>query len=56
MFRQGEALYDLEADGVLIETLKKHLKPQGKVRGGWAYNGPVFVETVVLILTGMVGA
>ncbi len=52
---KGEALYDPEADTVFIETIKKHLKPQIKVIEVDAHiNDPVFAETVVPLLTGMI--
>ena len=52
---EGEALYDPEVDRAFIKTLKKHLKPQIKVIEVDAHiNDPVFAETVVPILTGMI--
>ena len=52
---KGEALYDPEADMAFIKTLKKHLEPQIKVIEVDAHiNDPVFAETVVPILTGMI--
>ena len=52
---EGEALYDPEVDRAFIKALKKHLKPEIKVTEVDAHiNDPVFAETVVPLLTGMI--
>jgi len=51
---KGEALYDPEADKTFIETLKKYLRPQIKVKEVDAHiNDPIFAETAVLTLLEM---
>ena len=52
---KGEALYDPEVDRAFIKALKKHLKSEIKVTEVDAHiNDPVFAETIVPLLTGMI--
>jgi len=53
--KKGGELYDPEADMAFVDTIKKHLKPHIKVVEVDAHiNDPVFAETVVPLLTGMI--